>query len=193
MVFGSTHFNKRQIRPLISQMQRILKSHLLQGLLGLFPRAQKRRLRVKRALVRDLSAQNDSQLEIIWTTLVDRYFPEKKPVLMSYLIKWSARRQRRTLGSCNITKQKVTIARELSHEEFLRWVEPVLYHELCHAALGLEVPKSRGRRAWHGSDFRALEAKHPEISALNTWIKSGGWGHAVRVDRARRRGSRRSF
>jgi hypothetical protein len=61
----------------------------------------------------------------------------------------------------------------------------VLYHELCHAVIGEGVHLSGGKRQWHGQQFRELEARHPDIEAMNYWIRSGGWAMAVRSNRAR--------
>jgi hypothetical protein len=52
--------------------------------------------------------------------------------------------------------------------------------------IGEGVRTSGGRRQWHGREFRALEARHPDIEAMNVWIRSGGWAMAVRANRARR-------
>lgn len=120
----------------------------------------------------------------IWCALVDRYFPGRED-LKTYHVAWARRRQRRTLGSCNMTGKKVRIAKELNTPEYARWVEAVLYHELCHAVLGVVARSECGKRAWHGKDFRALEARHPDSAALDTWMKSGGWAHAVRSARSR--------
>jgi hypothetical protein len=57
---------------------------------------------------------------------------------------------------------------------------------LCHAVIGEEVHVSGGRRQWHGAEFRRLEARHPDIEAMNAWIRSGGWAMAVRSNRTRR-------
>ena len=66
----------------------------------------------------------------------------------------------------------------MQEENALPYLEPLLYHEMCHAALG-EPEIVKGKRIMHGSDFKALEKKHPEITQLNSWIKSGGWNKAV--------------
>jgi len=129
---------------------------------------------------------SDTDLKVIWDNLIDHYFPDGQQ-LKKYTVRWSTRRQKRTLGSCSITKHTVRIARELMHAQFSEWVEPILYHELCHAYLGKNIQRENGKRAWHGKEFRALERRHPATLPLNAWIKSGGWGKAVRVDRASNR------
>ena len=125
------------------------------------------------------TAANDPDLKNLWATLIQQYFPERTD-LLSYTVKWSARRQKRTLGSCNITRSLVNMARELRHPEASEWIEAVLYHELCHAVLGKEVLSHCGRKAWHGAEFKELEARHPRSAELKAWITSGGWHRMVR-------------
>ncbi|RIL06265.1 MAG: hypothetical protein DCC75_10975 [Proteobacteria bacterium] len=124
----------------------------------------------------------------IWKRLVHNYFPERAD-LLNYRVCWSARRQKRTLASCHIKQRKVRVARELSAPEHACRLEPLLYHEMCHAVLGEEMAlsyRSRGMKVpWHGTEFRALEVKHPKSRELEAWIKGGGWSRAVRSSRAR--------
>ena len=162
-------------------MKSFFKSRLLRALFGK-PRVKRQRAKSATRLPKPSNEPLRAMLDL----LVDRYFPDQQD-LKGYVVTWSSRRQRRTLGSCNISRSKINIARELSHQEFSRWIEPVLYHELCHAALGKEVSRVRGRLAWHGREFKELEGKHPQSLPLRAWIRSGGWAHAVRVDRARGR------
>jgi hypothetical protein len=57
---------------------------------------------------------------------------------------------------------------------------------MCHAYLEHNVSKtSNGKRAWHGKEFRQLEAMHPLIPEFDRWIKDGGWLTAVRSQRAK--------
>lgn len=128
---------------------------------------------------------NDEFLHRVWTTLRAEYFPDR-PELDSYVLAWSPRRQKRVLASCNITQRRVLVARELFEPSACRWIQPVLYHELCHAVIGEGVHRQGGKRQWHGHEFRTLEARHPDIEAMNLWIRSGGWAMAVRANRARR-------
>jgi len=127
---------------------------------------------------------SDPFLHQVWTELRKEYYPER-PDLDSYVVAWSARNQKRVLASCNIRRHRVVVAKELFEPSAVRWIAPVLYHELCHAVLGEEVISASGRRLWHGVEFRALEARHPDIPALNLWIRSGGWAMAVRSHRSR--------
>jgi hypothetical protein len=133
---------------------------------------------------------SDEFLRSVWTTLRAEYYPER-PELDSYVVTWSARPQKRVLASCNISRRRVVVARELFEPSACRWVAPVLYHELCHAVIGAGVHLRSGKRQWHGAEFRALEARHPDIPAMNAWIRSGGWAMAVRSHRARQAWSRR--
>ncbi len=123
--------------------------------------------------------ESDPLLYSAWVRLRQQYFPTR-PDIDEYQVVWSARRQRRTLASCTLERRKVRVARELNCPDFACWLEPLLYHEMCHAYLGL-MPGG-----CHGPAFKALERRHPSVQALNSWIKSGGWLTAVRQDRGRR-------
>jgi predicted SprT family Zn-dependent metalloprotease len=118
------------------------------------------------------------------------YYPDR-PELDSYVVSWSSRSQKRVLASCNIRRRRVVVARELFEPTACQWIAPVLYHELCHAVIGEGVHLQGGKRQWHGAEFRTLEARHPDIPAMNAWIRSGGWAMAVRSHRARQAWSRR--
>lgn len=129
---------------------------------------------------------NDEYLHTVWRSLRSEFFPDHTHI-DSYTVTWSARPQKRVLASCNIRAQRVVVARELFEPTAARWIAAVLYHEMCHAVIGESVRVSRtGKRQWHGAEFRALEARHPDIPALNAWIATGGWAMAVRSNRARR-------
>ena len=128
---------------------------------------------------------SDQFLYQIWCELRREFFPLRSE-LDSYRIVWSSRAQKRVLASCNIRRRKVVVARELLEPSALRWIAPVLYHELCHAVIGEQVDRSRSnKRLWHGAQFRELENRHPDIKALHAWISSGGWALAVRSEHAR--------
>lgn len=155
---------------------------LLQLLLfGRVPRA-KRRAHRRRSDVPP--APSDPQLEVLWLALRQRYFPDR-PEIDHYRVVWSGRSQKRVLATCFPTKRLVKVARELREPLYDEWLEPLLYHEMCHAYLG-KVANANGRRMWHGPEFRALEARHPGTARLNRWMNNGGWAGAVRRDRARR-------
>ena len=142
----------------------------------LFRRAKPRAPRVAPA--------DSSELLQIWKSLRVNYFPERTE-LDDYSIRWSSRPQRRTLASCSFGRRKVIVAKELNYPNHKRWLAPLLYHEMCHAVLGETARSASGRGDWHGSAFKALEKRHPEIPALDHWIKSGGWRSAVLSDRAK--------
>lgn len=127
---------------------------------------------------------DDTFLKPIWLKLRVEYFPNR-PDLDSYSVRWSTRRQRRVLASVSITHRHVSVAKELAVSELHLWLEPLLYHEMCHAVIGEDVPIRRRKRQWHGELFRKLESQHPKIDELNKWIKSGGWSRAVRSHRTR--------
>lgn len=129
--------------------------------------------------------QHDEFLQTLWCSIRAEYFPDHVE-LDTYIVAWSTRPQKRVLASCNIRARRVLVARELFEPAASRWIAPVLYHEMCHAFIGEQVSRTRsGKRLWHGAEFRALEARHPDIPAMNAWIRSGGWAMAVRSNRAR--------
>ncbi len=126
---------------------------------------------------------SDPELLKIWNDVRVEYFPELEH-LKDYEVNWSIRRQRRTLASCQIRRKLVRVAKELCDPQFNSFLPALLYHEMCHAALGEQVGYYRGKRAWHGPSFKALESRHPGIKELDSWIKAGGWAYAVRRERA---------
>lgn len=113
-----------------------------------------------------------------WQQLRAQYFPEL-PELDKYTVRWSNRHQLSSLASCNVERKRVEIAKALDAPQYVSYVEALLYHEMCHAALG-RPPVIRGRRVMHGKDFHRLEKRHPLTAHLNSWIKSGGWQRASR-------------
>ena len=148
------------------------------------PTPRKRSLRPRSSAPRGPTKSDEFLLQI-WINLRTEYFPDR-PELDTYIVAWSSRSQKRVLASCNIRQRKVVVARDLSEPSACRGINPVLYHELCHAVIGESVRVQRGKRQWHGAEFRALEARHPDIEAMNAWIRSGGWAMAVRSNRSRR-------
>ncbi|RMG45490.1 MAG: hypothetical protein D6719_00225 [Candidatus Dadabacteria bacterium] len=124
-------------------------------------------------------------LKDVWLRLRKRYFPGR-PDIDEYQVVWSRRAQKRTLASCNIESKRVTVARELNYKEHFIWLEPLLFHEMCHAYLEDRISGKNGKIAWHGKEFKALEKLHPGSRRLDQWIKKGGWSSAVRSDRAKR-------
>lgn len=123
-----------------------------------------------------------SNLDEIWERLVNSFFPSFN--ILDYKMLWSGRPQKRTLASCNIRHRRVKVARELQDPEFSKWLEPLLYHEMCHAIIN-EIYKP-GEVGAHGSEFKALERIHPLIKDFNLWLRAGGWARAIRKDRGRR-------
>lgn len=129
--------------------------------------------------------KNDPNLKALWCQIRKKFFPDRAD-LDEYTVYWSKRSQLRTLASCNIEDKRVAVAKELNYQDLRKWLEPLLYHEMCHAFLGHTVAGSRGKRGrWHGREFRDLEARHPGCEALDKWIRSGGWLSAVRSARAK--------
>ena len=167
-----------------------MRQLFLFDLLKLKPRARpkpkvKKRRRAAQPRKRRAAPKDDQYLKQMWIEIRKKWFPTR-PDLDSYSISWSRRRQIRTLASCNYELKRVTVARELNHPEHACWLEPLLYHEMCHGVLGDDVGQCGSKMAWHGPRFQKLENRHPGVRALDVWIKSGGWLSAVRSDRARR-------
>ncbi|RME58503.1 MAG: hypothetical protein D6780_06620 [Candidatus Dadabacteria bacterium] len=130
-----------------------------------------------------------SLLENIWRRTALQYFSYDVALLakiFSYKVVWSSRKRKRTLAVCDFNSFTVRVAPELKDPLFHRWLEPLLYHEMCHIVLfdreKIEKRKQqRGKRVqWHGPEFKKLERRHPFSLALDEWIKSGGWERAVR-------------
>jgi|GEM_PF-2279789 len=125
---------------------------------------------------------DDPDLKNLWLGLRAAWFTERVD-LDQFTVRWSRRRQKRTLASCNIRLKRVMVAGELKNPALRCWLEPLLYHEMCHAVLDCNIERIGRRRAWHGGRFHELEGRHPQIKALNRWIKSGGWNRVVHENR----------
>ncbi len=121
---------------------------------------------------------DDATLRSRWRRIAEIYFPERAD-LREYEVIWSARSQRRVLGSCNLDRRRVRIARALDRPELGHHLDALLYHEMCHAVVGMKAGK-RGRRIFHGKEFREIERRHPGSIPLDLWIRTGGWRTAVR-------------
>ncbi|MCB0359918.1 MAG: SprT-like domain-containing protein, partial [Bdellovibrionales bacterium] len=125
------------------------------------------------------------ELSALWSKLRQRYFPDRND-LDSYQVVWSSRRHTGTLASCSTDKRRVRVAGILNCEDAHEILEPLIYHEMCHAVLGGPIIRG-GRRIFHGAEFKALERQHPEIKKLNAWIKAGNWERLVRSQKLRPR------
>lgn len=123
-------------------------------------------------------------LQLLWYKIRAEFFPERSD-LDDFTVHWSKRRQKRVLASISIKQKKVNVAKELEPSQFQEWLEPLLYHEMCHAVIGEQVEIKKRKRQWHGAEFKNLEQAHPKMTQLERWIKSGGWLHAVRSERTR--------
>ncbi len=158
----------------------------LRGIEKITPKSS-RTARIARVEVEELA--DDDMLQI-WLRIRRAWFPERID-LDSYQVRVSRRKQKRTLASCDVYRKRVTVARELAYTKYLPWLQPLLYHEMCHAVLGEISRNPGGRRSIHGAEFKALEVKHPGVKELNQWIAKGGWLSAVRSDPAKRQANRR--
>ena len=131
------------------------------------------------------SNEIDAELTVLWRAIRAHYFPDR-PEIDAYRVIWSYRKHSFTLASCNVERRRVAVAHVMQLEDARPFLDPLLYHEMCHAVLGIP-PKVNGRRQIHGREFKALEHRHPGIQALDAWIRVGGWRTAVRKSRRRPR------
>ncbi|MDR2338159.1 MAG: SprT-like domain-containing protein [Deltaproteobacteria bacterium] len=118
-------------------------------------------------------------LNEIWQKLQQEFFPMHY-ALDQYQIVWSRRNNKRNLAVCDYRKKKVIVSPALNNIKFRQIVEPLVYHEMCHAVLG-EPQRQNGRFVYHGKEFHSLEKRHSQTRSLNEWIKNGGWANAKRV------------
>ena len=146
------------------------------SLFDLFEEHTPEKLSVKRSMPSRTEKSSNSYLECIWLHLRQEWFPHR-PDLDQYQVSWSKRPQLRTLASCCIDSKRISVARELSNENCRQWLEPLLYHEMCHAYLNTTD---------HSKIFKEIENRHPLIIFFDNWIDSGGWDTAIRSDRAKR-------
>jgi hypothetical protein len=172
------------VPDLLSRVRKILPRRWVTRVKRLLagPGVRTRNLSPKKHPIRP--GPSDAELKHIWIELRKTWFPDLIE-LDRFSVNWSKRRQKRTLASCQPKRTRVVVARELSGEENRGWLEPLLYHEMCHAALGESLRRERGRTPWHGREFKRLEQQHPQTKALQRWIKEGGWLHAIRSARAK--------
>ena len=159
-------------RKITLRRLRQLQDWAMRSLAGVSPVRSRPRLR------RRTTGVPDERLSQLWRELQSSFFPDRTDIL-AYRLVWSARPQRRTLASCNVTRHVVRVARELDSEQGAPYLAPVIYHEMCHAVLGKTGTVS-GRNSWHGPQFKELESRHPDMVALKNWMKSGGWAQLVR-------------
>jgi len=120
-------------------------------------------------------------LKRLWLHIRREWFPHH-PDLDQYKVCWSTRSQLRTLASCCFGSKRISVARELSYKKCAQWLEPLLYHEMCHVYLDTTD---------HSKEFKVIENRHPLINLFDNWIDSGGWDTAIRSDRAKRSYKRR--
>jgi hypothetical protein len=130
--------------------------------------------------LQQLQVTEGPDIAAIWKSLRLEYFPDRADI-DDYRVLWSKRKQTSCLASCSIGNRRIYVASAMRLPDSQAYLEPLIYHEMCHAILG--PPKIvRGRRIMHGRDFKALERRHPEIKALNHWIKAGGWTRATQIE-----------
>jgi len=121
---------------------------------------------------------SDPKLFETWKRLQESYFPDSL-FLNEFKVCWSNRHQTSCLASVNLQTKIVRVAPAMKLPESQLFLEPLLYHEMCHAIVGIKVV--RGRRKIHSREFKNLENLHPHIKFLDIWIKNGGWSKAVKL------------
>jgi hypothetical protein len=131
------------------------------------------------------TAQTVSLVES-WKSLQQRYFPDRLD-LLDYQLCWSKQVQTRCLASCSTEKRRILVANAFRDFDTGDFLEPLLYHEMCHAVLGKPRVGKKGRRILHGREFKELEKRHPKIPALDAWIEEGGWSKLVRKAKRRKK------
>ena len=93
-----------------------------------------------------------------------------RPVAITWGRQLTRRKRRRSirLGSYDFESATIRIHRQLDHPSVPEWfVGFVVYHELLHHQLGVEL--RHGRRVVHSATFRALEALHPDYRRAMQW------------------------
>lgn len=123
-------------------------------------------------------------LEDTWRCLAAEFFPGNFDLLISYTVRWASRPQVTTLASCNVERRRVLVAPAMRMDVCKPHLPALLYHEMCHAVLGIPEVVN-GRRRVHTRDFRLLEARHPGIKSMDRWIKCGEWRAAAKLHRRR--------
>lgn len=163
-----------QSRATLTMRRLILKWY--RGLTKLGRPARRRRTKGRSRVKSDIElGEADSKLLFpIWVRLQESYFADRID-LLSYEVRWSTWQQKRTLASCNVSRRRVVVAPQLRQAEMIEWLEPVLYHEMCHAAIGHDIERRGGKRLVHGPQFNELVARHPKTVALTEWLQNGGW------------------
>lgn len=96
------------------------------------------------------------------------HFPDLEPVYIA----WSGREgraRRRRLGSWSPRERLIRIHTVLDRPQVPRYfIEHVVHHELCHAAVDPPLTPT-GRRRVHGRDFQRLEAMFPDLDRARDW------------------------
>ena len=167
---------------MVSEELPLLKFPFQLSLISLFTRKPLKVRRSSRARLPKAPPLSDESLYKLWSDLQREYFPDRADIL-EYTVHWSPRRQKRVLASVHLRRRLVRVARELRHESCIEWLAPVLYHEMCHAALGTELSRAGKKTPWHGKEFKNLVSLHPLTTSLDSWIKNGGWHTAIRRER----------
>lgn len=173
------------VRDKLQEMPRRSSNPLIQLLL---PLGEPVRFTFHRLVTRVVTADvpdplSTEELHHSWKEIRNQYFPDRTD-LDTYTVVFSPRPQKRVLASCNVHRKRVLVAPAFRDQNLRAYLIPLLYHEMCHAALG-NFPLQGRRRVIHGVEFKALERRHPGIKLLDSWIKSGGWIATYQRDRRR--------
>jgi hypothetical protein len=101
-------------------------------------------------------------LEAVFRAVNQRYFQDRHSAPR---LEWTAGRTRRKLGHYSPLTDTIVISRSLDDPRLPEClVEFVMYHELLHRELGVEVVN--GRRYAHTRRFRELERRFEHFEAV---------------------------
>lgn len=109
-------------------------------------------------------------LEDVFNTCNEHRFGGKMP--RPAVLTWSARKNKRVMGSYNIEKDILSINRALDSANVPGYVlDFIMYHELLHKALGVKTD-SAGRRRAHSAEFRRYERSHPDYLRAQKFMQT---------------------
>ncbi|MCF8053644.1 MAG: SprT-like domain-containing protein [Deltaproteobacteria bacterium] len=106
-------------------------------------------------------------LQELFNAFNESYFANR----ITASISWGRqqKRQGRTLGSYDHTRQRIIISRHLDKSSVPRYaVEYVIFHEMLHADIGIAV--KNGRRVLHSPDFREREKGYKKYAEARKYF-----------------------
>ncbi len=109
-------------------------------------------------------------LETVFNNCNEHRFEGKMP--RPAILTWSARSNKRVMGSYDIKNDVLSINRALDSADVPDFVlDFIMYHELLHKALGVKTD-SAGRNRAHSAEFRRYEQSHPDYLRAQEFIKN---------------------